>query len=196
MTRSVSSGVSTEIQELDIRPFHLVRFGFATPVYLSGAPYDISHGGNTYLSNGHLLSVPRSISEDWAISNRTHTITTSAADQALLSVVLSTNYTGIEVEVFIGVLDDNNAVISDPESIFIGQIDTVRVSEPRGGEATISWGITSEWAAFDQVIGRRTNQNYQEAYVLAQGLNGGGTTQDYFFEYSGVPMTDLKWGSK
>ena len=61
MARGLTSAVKTELATGNIAPVLLVEFGFATPIYLTNASFDItssvSGSSRTYLSNGHLRAV-------------------------------------------------------------------------------------------------------------------------------------------
>ena len=61
MARGLTSAVKTELATGNIEPVVLIDFGFATPIYLTNASFDItsdiSGTSRTYLSNGHLQSI-------------------------------------------------------------------------------------------------------------------------------------------
>ena len=61
MARGLTSSVKTELATGNIDPVLLVELGFATPVYLTNASFDItssvSGSSRTYLSNGHLKNI-------------------------------------------------------------------------------------------------------------------------------------------
>ena len=198
MSRTLTAGVQTEIENLSLRPFYLVRFLFSTPVYYTTCYKTIVHDGDTYLANGFLLSVP-TINENWQIENPSYNIQTTGADQTLLSVALSENYSNATVEVFLGFLDENEDVVADPVSIFLGLVDNVNLREEPGGTSVLTWGLVSYWADFEQVHGRRTNQRTQEAYVITdpegQGYNVS-TDMDYGFEFAGEPLVNKMWGNR
>ena len=61
MARGLTSAVKTELATGIIEPVILLEFGFATPIYLTNASFDItssvSGSSRTYSANGHLKNI-------------------------------------------------------------------------------------------------------------------------------------------
>ena len=84
----------TELATGIIEPVILVEFGFATPVYLTNASFDItssvSGSSRTYLSNGHLRNIT-GVSETNKPTKNSFIISLSGVDQTYVSIALNEN---------------------------------------------------------------------------------------------------------
>ena len=86
--RGLSAGAITVLGSSTFEMYHLLSFDFSTPVYLTDAPYDITYGGNVYLSDAMLLSIP-SITESLKIKPETINIGLSSANYLNFVLLLS-----------------------------------------------------------------------------------------------------------
>ena len=61
MARGLSSSVKTQLATGVIDPVLLIEIGFATPIYLTNASFDltssVSGSSRTYQTNGHLKNI-------------------------------------------------------------------------------------------------------------------------------------------
>jgi len=121
MPRGLSSAVKTELATGNIDPVVLVEIEFATPVYLTNAPFDIvssvSGTSRTYQANGHLRSITGANETNRPTKN-TLSISLSGVDQTYVSVALNENIINADVYLYRGYLDSNNALISEPFLLF------------------------------------------------------------------------------
>ncbi len=186
MARGLTSAVKTELATGIIEPIVLIEIGFATPVYLTNASFDItssvSGSSRTYLSNGHLKSIT-GISETNKPSKNSLLISLSAVDQTYISIALNENIINDNVFIYRGFLDNNLSVISDPFLLFYGTIDEYKITD-NTNTANLTFTITSHWGNFSKTSGRTTTDNSQQRFF----------SSDKGMEFSALTLKDIKWG--
>ena len=186
MARGLSSSVKTELATGVIDPVLLVEIEFGTPVYLTNAPFDItssvSGSSRTYLTNGHLKNIT-GVNETNKPTKNSLQLTLSGVDQTYISIALSENIINKEVYIYIGFLDANNALISDPFLLFFGTIDEYRISD-NTDRANLVLNLTSHWGNFEKTSGRVTTDNSQQRFFSG----------DKGMEFAALSVRDIKWG--
>ena len=186
MPRGLSSAVKTELATGNIDPVVLVEIEFATPVYLTNAPFDIvssvSGTSRTYQANGHLRSITGANETNRPTKN-TLSISLSGVDQTYVSVALNENIINADVYLYRGYLDANNALISDPFLLFYGTIDEYKITD-NTTTANLIISITSHWGNFSKTSGRTTTDNSQQRFF----------STDKGMEFAALTVRDIKWG--
>ena len=186
MARGLTSAVKTELATGTIEPVLLMEFGFATPIYLTNASFDItssvSGSSRTYLANGHLKSVTN-INETNTPTKNSLAISLSGVDQTYISVALAENIINDTVSIYRGFLDANLALIADPFLLFYGTIDEYKISD-NTTTANLILTITSHWGNFSKTSGRTTTDNSQQRFFSG----------DKGMEFSALTVKDIKWG--
>ena len=186
MPRGLTTAVKNELATGVIEPVILLELGFATPVYLTNASFDltssVSGTSRTYLSNGHLLGVTN-ISETNRPSKNTMTVTLSGVDQTYISIALNENIINDNVFLYKGFLDSNNALIADPFLLFYGTVDFYKITD-NSESSSISLAVTSHWGNFSKIGGRTTSDNAQQKFFSG----------DKGMEFAAVTVRDIKWG--
>lgn len=150
--RGMTSAMQTEIANKNIKPFHMVSFGFSTPEYYNSTPYDLVNpvDSNTYLGNGSMVKVGP-VRESLKIGASGVDIKMAGALLANHTTALSENYINETVTVYGGLLDSNNAVIADPFIMFQGIIDRPIFSENvETGKSEVTWKCKSDFADFER----------------------------------------------
>lgn len=121
--RTLSAGVQAEIDGPLVRPVLLVFLDFPSdPVYLSTAHKTITFDSNDYLALGKFISFS-AFPETADSGTQGIEIVLSGFDSDLLSDVLTTSYRGSDCAVHLAFLDASDAVISDPITLYRGQLD-------------------------------------------------------------------------
>jgi hypothetical protein len=170
----------------NITPILLIDFGFATPVYLTNASFNItssvSGSSRTYLSNGHLQKVG-GVNETNKPTKNSLTIVLSAVDQTYVSIALNENIINDDVHIYRGFLDANRALISDPFLLFYGTVNEYKIVD-NTETASVNLIITSHWANFSKTNGRSTTDNSQQRFFSG----------DEGMEFSALTVRDIKWG--
>ena len=186
MPRGLTSAVKTELATGNLDPVVLVEIGFATPVYLTNAPFDIvssvSGSSRTYQANGHLRSIAGANETNRPTKN-TLTISLSAVDQTYVAVALNENIINADVYIYRGYLDSNSAIIADPFLLFYGTIDEYKISD-NTSTANVVISITSHWGNFSKTAGRTTTDNSQKRFF----------SSDKGMEFAALTVRDIKWG--
>ena len=186
MTRNLTTALKNELATNVLRPIHLITFGFSTPQNITDCSFDltssVSGSSVTYTSTGFLQGVSQ-FTEEVGITKSSLRLGISGVNQSFLSITLNENVINDSVKVFRGMLDDNNALISDPFLLYDGHIDKFEITETEE-ETDIIYTIVSHWADFDKVNGRKTNPNSQQKFF----------STDVGMEFSALTVQDIKWG--
>jgi len=186
MARGLTSSIKTELATGVIDPVLLVEIDFATPIYLTNAPFDItssvSGSSRTYITNGHLKNIT-GINETNKPTKNSLQLTLSGVDQTYISIALSENIINTEVYIYRGFLDANNALISDPFLLFFGTIDEYRIND-NTTTANLVLNLTSHWGNFEKTSGRVTTDNSQQRFFSG----------DKGMEFAALTVRDIKWG--
>lgn len=183
--RGMSAAAQAEVAKSAVHTFHLVRFDFSTPEYLTDAYTDVLYDGNTYLSAGNLVAID-AVSESIELTNEQIKISVSGVNQANVAVALSEDYTDKKVHIYRGFFDENYLLIADPVAVFInGLVNKFDFSEnPDDGTASLEWLVSSHWADFERVAGRRTTDNDQQLHFPG----------DKGLEFTQAMIKNIGWG--
>lgn len=187
MTRSIHASVVTELAKDDFNLCTLVNFGFSVgspeaPIVLTDADFDVTYGGVTYLTSGHIQTIS-GVSENYAIRVGTLNIVLSAVEQTYVSLFLSTDHIDLRARYWKALLDDSYAVIGEPILMFDGRISGFKMSES-ATRSTLTVECASHWANFQTINGRKTNQNSQQIHFPS----------DLGFEFASHNVKDILWG--
>jgi hypothetical protein len=186
MARGLSSSVKTQLSTGIIDPVILIEIGFATPIYLTNASFDltssVSGTSRTYLSNGHLRSIT-GVSETNQPTKNSLSLSLSAVDQTYVSIALSENIINDDVYIYRGYLDNNNDLINDPFLLFYGTIDEYKISD-NTTTANLIMTVTSHWGNFGKTSGRTTTDNSQQRFF----------SSDKGMEFAALTVKDIRWG--
>jgi len=186
MARTLTTAVKNELLTGQIRPIHLIEIGFSTPVYLTDCGFDltssISGTSRTYTASPFLVA-GSSFEEQVDITKTSLSLSLSGADQTFISTVLNENIVNDTVDIYRGLLNSSNAIISDPILLYSGNIDTFEISETTN-KSNVKLIIVSHWADFDKKSGRKTNNASQQRFF----------STDVGMDYSSETVLDIKWG--
>ena len=132
MTRSLTTAVKNELATNDIRPVHLITIGFSTPVNITDCSFSltssVSGASVTYTASDFIMGISEH-SEQTDISKSTLKLTLSGADLTFISTVLNENVTNDTVDIYRGLLADDNTLIADPLLLYKGNIENYNISE-------------------------------------------------------------------
>ena len=188
MARTLTTALKNELLTNEIRPVHLLSIGFATPVNITDNSFSltssVSGSSTTYTASPFLVATP-TFTEETDLTKTSLNITLSGADTTFISTVLNENIVNDTVDIFIGLLDSNNALIADPILLYSGNIDTFQISESET-ESNVILTVVSHWADFDKKSGRQTNNNSQQRFF----------NTDVGMDFSSQTVLDLKWGRR
>ena len=88
MPRGLSSSITTELQNQNIKPIVLVEILFPTPQRITNHYKDITFNSNTYTASGHLLSITTK-AENSEVDTSQFQVELSGVDNAFISIVLN-----------------------------------------------------------------------------------------------------------
>ena len=165
MPRGLSSSITTELQNQNIKPIVLVEILFPTPQRITNHYKDITFNSNTYTASGHLLSITTK-AENAEVDTSNFQIELSGADN---------------VNIDIAFLDSSDAII-DSFTYDKGFLDSFSIDTDK---AILILNCSSHFADFSRVQGRKTNTGSQQRFF----------TGDVGFEFAALTLDDLKWGS-
>lgn len=152
-------------------------------LYFTDWPSDIIYGGNSYISNGKLLSLS-SIEREGGIKTHSHTIKLSAVEADMVTHFESEPRNGQSCTIYRAIMDDAGAIISGvPMTLYQGTLDDWSLAE-NDKTATITMKLTNNWAANQATSGRRTTMSSQQE-VLAT---------DLFFDKAHEEQSNIEWG--
>lgn len=142
--RSLTAGMQSAISATVIRPVYLVRleFGASTVIYLNDTGNNISWSGQTWLGNGWLQPV-KSVQETPDVKATGCEITLMGTITQLVTYALTDARIGNGCEVYLGLLDANQALIADPYLLFKGKLDVPTITQS-DDEFTITISYESE----------------------------------------------------
>jgi len=160
-------------------------------VYFSNGHIDLDYdsptapdaGVNTYIAQGQFLSFGEVVeSRDIRVNNIS--IGFTAVDYTTLGYVLNNEYIDRRVVLYRAVLDENFQLDSTKVfQYFDGRINDFSISEtPK--LATMTLKISSQFADYERINGRRTNSVSQNRFF----------PDDLGLEFAPQIQTDIKWG--
>ncbi len=185
MSRDLTTSVNTILESNSLKPFFALDLEFDGGNFVAWTGYgNITFGGTTYFGSGDFLNVSQ-ISETADIQANGINITLSGIPSDLISSALNETYQGRPAKLYLGLLDDNNAVVSDPYLMFSGRMDTMGI-EDSGDTANI--GLTAESRLIDLERSRErryTSEDQKIDYPTDKGLEFIADLQD----------KEIIWGS-
>lgn len=183
--RNLSAGMQTAIAQATIRPVFLVsiEFGDSTVLYLNDRSFDISWDGKTWEGNGWLRPI-KAIDETTEVRAVGCEITLSGTITQLISYTLTSARLKNKGKIWLGMLDENNALIATPYQLFAGKLDFPRI-EINENDMSVLLAYESDLRGLERPNEfRYTDQSQKELYPSDKG-----------FEYaSSIDKWDGYWG--
>ena len=128
-------------------------------LYLWNGIGDLSYAGKTYIGAGNLLSIS-AISESVDLKAAGITVMLSGISDPLLSKAQDEDYQGRELIVRLGGFDASGNIITSPEIVFAGFMDTMTIKDG-GDTATIAVTAENKLIEFEKTRVRRYTDNEQ-----------------------------------
>ena len=190
---TVSSGINTALSGDTLRFAWLLQLG--DDLFYTNHTVDIDFGGNSYKSQGDLLSVP-SVVRERRIKLQSYTVTFSNVD-TVMAYNLRHKYdpglpgfapydrTGDACEVRLAFLDDGGGIVDgEAISLYKGAFDSW-TEQDTGSRSTIALKITSPWSTPNLTAGRATSDHNQKDNYPG----------DSFFEFAHEEKNTIGWGA-
>jgi len=191
MPRNLSSGLVTSLSAQQMVVSDLIEIHLSTAVYFTNGSIDLDYdsptapdaGANTYLAQGQFLGFG-DVSETRDIRVSNMAINFTAVDYTTLAYVLNNEYIDRRVVLYRAVLNDDYELDSTKVfQYFDGRINDFTISEsPKS--ATLSLKISSQFADYERINGRRTNSTSQNRFF----------STDRGMDFAPQIQTDIKWG--
>lgn len=154
MVRSLTAGMITEVTASSLQPLFLVKMEFDSgDTNLWTGVGDLVFGGDTYNGAGDLLAFS-AIEETTNLKAVGVSATLSGIPSAFIAIALAEEYMGRAVTIWFGALDSSGSLVSDPEPIFAGLIDSMPI-EDAGDTATIRVQAENRLVRLEEARARR-----------------------------------------
>lgn len=184
--RGFSTAVVNALKADNVKVVTFAELDFASgTIYTHDSIGTYTWGGNDWLGVGDFGSVS-SIQEGSEISPYSVNITLSGLDASLSSTALTEDYFMRDVTLYIGLLDQDDALIEDPTQIWSGFMDVMSITAGSSGGDSITLACESELAKFD----RSSNLRYTHANQQKR------SSGDLFFEFlKSIEGVKILWKS-
>jgi len=187
MSRGFPANVATALaqQHVAIVSFAKLEFPSGT-VYVHNSLGTYTWGGQDWLGVGDLGSISQ-VEEGLDVSPYAITLTLSGLDATISGVALTEDYYLHPVTVYLGVLDTDDVLISDPTQIWAGFMDQMNMSVGADGGDAIQLIAESELSRFNKSL------NLMYTNVAQQEKSAG----DLFFSHMHkIEGAKIDWGAK
>lgn len=186
MSRGFSPSVLTALQSQNVKMVTFAELDFASgTVYTHNSIGTYTWGGHDWLGVGDFATVS-SIQEGAEVSPYGVSLTLSGLDSTLSGAALTEDYFMRDVTIYVGLLDEDDALIATPGQIWSGFMDVMTITAGASGGDAITLNCESELAKFD----RSANLRYTHANQQKRD------STDKFFEFlKDIEGVKIKWKS-
>ena len=184
MSRGVSSSTKTAAGESVVRPIILFEGEFDSgTVRLWNGLGQLAALSNTWEGAGDLINVTP-IEETYEVKATGFSVSLSGISADSLNLALSEDYQNRLLTIYMGFIDDSNALVDDPFILTRGRMDVMSISQT-GSDTTIQ--ITCETRMIDFERPRR--RTYSDQDQKAKYPNDRG------FEFvNSIQEIEIEWG--
>jgi len=186
----------TKLQGTNLYVADLIELQLTTTQYLTSAEFDLQFdsatapdsGNNTYLAQGQFMNYS-DIKETSDLRVATVNLEFTAVDLTTVALLMNNDFIDKRVVIYSVVMDADHTwttnIIPSTNAymLFDGRISGYGINQTHGG-AVIELQAASQFADFEKVKGRRTNNESQQIHFPG----------DRGFEYAPQVIKDLKWG--
>ena len=175
MSRGLSTAIVNALKADVVRPITFVKLDFASGIlYLHDSIGTFTWGGNNWLGVGDFGSVS-SIDEGADITPYNITLTLSGIDSTIADIGAAgtEDYYLRDVDIYLGLLDEDEALIEDPNPIWAGFMDVMTLTAGSQGNDVIQLTCESEMAQINR------SRNLKYTHAEQQRVN----SNDLFFEF-------------
>jgi len=185
--RAFSSEVITALESSTVRLVTFASLDFVSgTIYVHDGIGTYTWGGHDWLGVGDFGGIS-SVEEGQEVSPYALTLKLSGLDPSLISSAMTEDYFMREVNVYLGILSDVDALIDTPTQIWSGFMDVMKFTVGADGGDSIELTAESELSKFDRSKNLRyTHQQQQKRDAT-----------DLFFEFlKDIQGLKVTWGSK
>lgn len=184
--REFSTNVQDALERDPVRVFYLVQLSLGSTYRYTSFPSDIVFDGNTYTSDGGLVSLS-TYRNSSVIDRAAYKVVFSDQDEVLRGEIKSSNVIGSPISVKVGFLDEYGVPMLDMEDVidvYTGTIDKPSLSNNHE-ELLVSIEGSSPMDALDAV---------NSFIVSRDGMDQANTNDTSFDSVYEDLEVELKWG--
>ena len=186
MSRGLSASVISALTSNTVRPIIFAELDFSSGVlYVHDGIGTYTWGGQDWLGVGNFGAISN-IQEGAEVSPYSLTLTLSGVDTGLTGTALNEDYFMRDVNIYLGLLDEDDVLVETPAQIWSGFMDVMSVTLGSSGGDSIELTCESELAKFDR------SANLRYTHVQQQKRN----SSDLFFEFlKDIEGAKIRWKS-
>jgi len=194
MARSLNASYIAEIVAGTMAPARFAFLDFQTgAVRVWDGIGTKTWGGNNYTGLGYLGTVSP-IEETADVKANGVVLTLSGVPTALLATVLGDNYSGREVSIWDGALNQTGALVADPDKVFSGRMNNVEFDKD-GATAVIRVYAESRLVDLRRSRERRYTHEHQKIdFATDEGLEYMARAQSTPFSWGGTRVPTYAGG--
>ena len=187
MSRGLSSAVLSALSASTVRLVTFAKLSFDSgTMYVHDGLGTYTWGSQNWLGLGDFGGIS-TVEEGAEVSPYSLNLTLSGLDSSLISETLGENYYMREVDIYLGLLDGDDALIDTPTKIWSGFMDVMSLSAGASGGDSITLTAESEMSKFD----RSANLRYTDTMLKKRN------SSDKFFEFlKDIEGVKIMWGKK
>lgn len=178
MSRDITGALSTAYNANSVRPFMLceLEFGSETTRFWTGYG-DLSWDSKTWQGSGTLIQISP-IEESYEIKANGITIELSGVPSDMISLALGEEYHGRDCTVWIGAMNEDYTVVTDPTIIFRGIMDTMQIIDS-AEDASINLTVENRLIDLERSrVSRYTSENQKSRFPSDKGFDFVTSLQD------------------
>lgn len=184
MSRGITATVQTEVEKSEVRPVFLVEFNFSTVLRFWTNLGTLTWDSETWTGSGDILQF-NAIQETSKVQSSGISFRVSGTDLTFVSLALTEDVQGRAVNMWLGFVDEDNAILADPIGPFEYRMDTFSIEDdpPR---TAITLSAESYLASLERPRKRRfTHDDQQIEFPSDLGL-----------EYvAAIQNQEITWGA-
>lgn len=186
MSRSFSTAVKNALKSNTVRIVMFAELDFSSGIlYVHDGIGTYTWGGEDWLGVGDFGSIS-SIEEGSEVSPYSINLTLSALDTTMAGAALTEDYFMRDVTIYMGILDEDDALIDTPVQVWAGFMDVMSITAGSSGGDSITLTAESELSKFDRSLNLKyTHANQQKK-----------DSTDLFFEFlKDIEGVKIRWKS-
>ena len=185
MSRGLSASVLSALEGSVVRLVTFAKLSFSSEtMYVHDSIGTYTWGSQDWLGVGDFGSIS-SVEEGTEVSPYSLNLTLSGLDANIVSKTLDENYYMRPVDIYLGLLNEDDALIDTPTQIWSGFMDVMSLSAGASGGDSITLTAESEMSKFD----RSANLRYTDTMLKKRNAS------DKFFEFlKDIDGVKIMWG--
>lgn len=181
--RQITSNFQAAVASKSITPILLFECYFDSGNLFLWTGYGaLVYGGKTYTGAGTLLNMSQ-VKETNALEGQGVTLSLSGIPSSIAALALTEPYQNRTVKIFLGLLDQTGALVSDPRVLFFGKADVMSIID--GADSCVVT-MTAENFYIDLTRARARRYTHEDQQIVSPGdmfLNFVETIQDKVFKW-------------